>query len=238
MTKTITIFTQNVRNDLQNLKENYNKNIRNLKEKYNDSPYIYNSSSYSSSSSHKENVCVNKKSEIQDMFDIWKEEFPRSNERLDHKRSRLIHKALAESFGKDLDLWRKYLKSVKTIDFIMQRPYLMTLKWLLNSENVAKIKNGFYEANKVPISSSLEPPPDHNIDELLELENSGISMLDEPEVCKNTRLRILKTLGPLVYKSWFKDIQMEPREGRITCHGPQFKCDRIAFHYSEFLKII
>ena len=59
MTKTITIFTQNVRNDLQNLKENYNKNIRNLKEKYNDSPYIYNSSSYSSSSSHKENVCVN-----------------------------------------------------------------------------------------------------------------------------------------------------------------------------------
>jgi hypothetical protein len=138
------------------------------------------------------------------------------------------------SFGGDLRAWRNYLRKAKTSKFIAGRPHLLCLKWLLSFETIGNINRGAYDV--------AEPEPD--VTEVATQQNAlnaelmrQIDELDEPDVCKKRRLKILGKIGSFAYKAWFTNVSMELDDKKFRCNGSRFVVDCIKTRYSNLLEL-
>jgi hypothetical protein len=172
---------------------------------------------------------------VQDMFRIWQEEFPDSDERLSSRSASWLKAAYDSSFNEDLRTWRNYLRKAKTSEFIMDRPHLLCLKWLLSFETIGNIGHGAYDVS--------EPEPD--MAEVAAQQTAlnaelmqQIETLDEAEICKKQRLKILSKIGPFAYRAWFARVSMELDDyKKFRFHGSRFVVDCIKNRYSELIEL-
>jgi hypothetical protein len=170
---------------------------------------------------------------VREMFEVWKDEFPDSNEKLNIFTASLLNTAF-RIIGKNLSSFRLYLKIVKTSEFIMKRPHLLKMKWLLKFETMDNVGRGGYEVCKQPPTQGPSSEPSS------ENEDEEIGEIDEDDVCRKLRLRILRKIGRGCYRSWFSKVSMESIDTgngsyEIKYTGPRFNVDRITTHYREFL---
>jgi hypothetical protein len=172
---------------------------------------------------------------VQDMFRVWQEEFPDSAERLNGRSASRLKAAYDSSFNEDLMAWRNYLRKVKTSEFIMDRPHLLCLKWLLSFDVIGNIGRGAYDVR--------EPEPD--MTEVAAQQNAmkgelrqQIETLEEAEICKRQRLKILSEIGPSAYRAWFVNVSMElDEEQKFRFHGSRFVVDCINTRYRDLLEL-
>jgi hypothetical protein len=99
---------------------------------------------------------VHNSTTVQDMFKIWQEEFPDSDERLNTRSASWLKAAYDSSFNEDLRAWRNYLRKAKTSEFIMDRPHLLCLKWLLSFETIGNIGRGAYDVSEPEVAESVD----------------------------------------------------------------------------------
>lgn len=189
--------------------------------------YTYNKSYKSEEKEKHQNI-------VQKMFQIWEEEFPKSGEILNQKISCWMKAAFDKQFEADLSNWKNYLKTAKTSKFIISKPHLLKLKWLLNFETIANIRKKAYEVAE----------PELDFDDLQERQqrltlelNEQIELLNEHKICKKQRKKILDKIGPFAYHSWFSKISMEFCDNEIKCLGSRLNLDRIAIHYNDLLRL-
>ena len=126
----------------------YNKSYKS--ENSCESEKITNKNQRSESNLHRQKSTV-----VQDMFCIWKQEFPQQKEVLSLEKAQWLKSAYDRVFEEDFEEFRRYLKQVKNSEFLASKGHLLTLKWLLNFEHIADIRSGKYdsEAHDVPEKS-------------------------------------------------------------------------------------
>jgi hypothetical protein len=66
-----------------------------------------------------------------------------------------------------------------------------------------------------------------------------IEELDEPEICKKQRQKILSKIGPFAYKAWFINVSMEldKESKKFKCHGSRFVVDCVSTRYRDLLEL-
>jgi hypothetical protein len=169
---------------------------------------------------------------VQDMFEIWQEELPLLGEKLNREKSTWLKAAFETVFKHDLEEFRWYLKRVKTSKFIVEKPHLLNMKWLLNFETVENIQNGHYETCN----------PKDPSDELLDFECglfADIGQISESERCKKTRRRILTNLGSYLYMSWFMMLSFcETDTGKLQCFDGDFVSEKANNYANSVLEKI
>jgi hypothetical protein len=171
---------------------------------------------------------------VQDMFKIWQEEFPDSDERLSSRSASWLKAAYDASFNEDLRAWRNYLRKAKTSEFIMDRPHLLCLKWLLSFETIGNISRGAYDVTEPELDMAEVAAQQNALNAELMRQ---IETLDEAEICKKQRLKILSKIGPFAYRAWFVNVSMELDDyKKFRFHGSRFVVDCIKNRYSELIE--
>jgi DNA-binding transcriptional ArsR family regulator len=165
---------------------------------------------------------------VQDMSKIWREEFPSSEFRLTQMIARYLVKAFKSNFKSSLKEWRKYLKLIKTSDFIMSGKFKVTLPWALKFSIMDRLKAGELgvDENKIPVDE-IALSKKATVEACEHIES-----LKETDRCKEIRRKILKYHSSAVYNSWFRKVLMTEEEGKVIISCPSsFARDRIQNHY-------
>jgi hypothetical protein len=177
----------------------------------------------------KESNCSKQKCTIvQDMFEIWQEEFPLLEEQLNLEKSSWLKSAYDSVFNKDLQEFRTYLRRVKTSKFITEKPHLLNIKWLLDFGHIAEIRAGNYSTCA----------PDNPSTELNNLKNDCLEMIElkrAPRICMEIRKRMLEKLGPHLYTQWFGSLHIEINDdsGEFDCMDYYFNRNSNAAKYAN-----
>ena len=208
----ITIKKQKMNSNLQsNLQQNetenlfqYNKSDKSNKSISEEDKFIKNSKKGSGCSDQKSTI-------VQDMFAIWQDEFPLLEELLNLEKSRWLKSSYDSVFSKDLEEFRLYLRRVKTSKFIVEKPHLLNMKWLLDFDQISEIRAGNYTTCD-PDNPSLELR-NFTTDWQWRIEAKRGSWISE---C--VRMRILQKLGPHLYALWFGSLHMDTNNsGELEC---------------------
>ena len=155
---------------------------------------------------------------VQNMFNVWQEEFPLLDEKLNIQKSQWLKRAHDSVFSGNLEEFKTYLKQVKASQFITEKPHLLTLKWLLDFNNLADIRSGKYASQ--------------NIKERAFEANIKIKYLKENDICKQVRYEILEQLGCFLYSRWFWNLSLKLEEhDKIQCLDCESKIDQKATDY-------
>ncbi|MDR0553014.1 MAG: hypothetical protein LBG13_02885, partial [Holosporales bacterium] len=188
---------------------------------------------------------VKKSNIVQEMFRVWKSEFPGSEERLNLKISRWMKAAFDTKFQGNLQNWVDYLRLAKTSRFITENPHLLCLKWLLSFNAI----EGICKRRAYGVAAAEPPPGAEGTESKAQTQATAqeiaeqIKNLDECEICKAQRLKILDRIGPCAYLSWFGKVSMKVVDIEIKCFdggdgaASQFVLDRIAIHYRDLLRL-
>jgi hypothetical protein len=164
---------------------------------------------------------------VQDMFEIWQWELPLLGEKLTREKSSWLKEAFDTVFNSDLDEFKWYLRRVKTSEFITTRPYLLNMKWLLNFENIATIRNNGYET-----CSPFDPS-----EELMRCAFALLADIDninESKTCIRTRQRVLANLELHLYISWFSMLDfVENEDGELVCYDENASINEDASAYAN-----
>jgi hypothetical protein len=172
-------------------------------------------------------VPASKTTIVQDMFEIWQEEFPLLNERLTREKSSWLKEAFDTAFHCDLDEFLLYLKRVKTSEFITTRAYLLNMKWLLNFENIEAIKNNGYGSCD----------PFEQSEEMFKAEyelRENIEKINESKICRMVRQIILSNFGLYLYISLVSSLDfVENEDGELVCYDENASINEDASAYAN-----
>jgi len=117
---------------------------------------------------------------FQELISVWNDVLgnhcPRI-QRLTEQRKRLLANRLKDSFGNNLEEWRKYCEAIKLSSFCVgdnDRGWRANLDWALTPKAISKVLEGAYSnKNIAPESEPIEPP---SIEKLREYADRGIKL--------------------------------------------------------------
>jgi hypothetical protein len=167
-----------------------------------------------------------KNTTVQDMIKIFREEFPSLRETLSLKKSQYLVKAFKDKFNSSLQEWKKYLKLIKTSAYIMKEGFKLTLFWIIKFLTIDRLRAGELGVKKDSIIADES--------ESLEKAERHIESLNETSKCKDFRRKILKTLTPSIYVSWFTKIDFFEENDKVKpkFHN-RFAEDYITLNFAE-----
>jgi DNA-binding transcriptional regulator YhcF (GntR family) len=169
-----------------------------------------------------------KNTTVQDMIKIFWEEFPSFffQETLSLKKSQWLVKAFKDKFDSSLKEWKKYLKLIKTSAYIMKEGFKLTLFWIIKFMTIDRLMAGELGVKKDLIAADES--------ESLEKAERHIESLNETSKCKDFRRKILKTLTPSIYVSWFTKIDFFEENDKVKpkFHN-RFTEDYITLNFAE-----
>jgi DNA-binding Lrp family transcriptional regulator len=163
---------------------------------------------------------------IQDMLKIWNEEFSTSKIPLTKQLARFLVAAFKTKFESCLKEWRKYLKTLKTSDYITGDKFKLSIWWVIKFVTIDRVRNGELGVNFDRVTPTEE--------ELTEKLNIHISSLNETEPCKKLRYKIIEKLTLPTYLSWFTSVSfVEDNEKIIMKANNQFVEDWIVRNFAD-----
>jgi hypothetical protein len=170
---------------------------------------------------------------VKKMIELWTAlvEEGRGQIELTGKRIAFLKKAFSDKFDCCLEKWKKYCQDIASSRFLMGevKDFRATLDWGLKFDNIQKILEGNYgigdRASKVTLQSRT------NLHE-------EISTSDETQDIKNFRSLCLQTVGTAKYISYFKNLNVEFREGgEIALISPhQFAADALVRNCNSYFR--
>ena len=167
---------------------------------------------------------------IQDMLQIWYEEFTKSHVILNKKLARFLVAAFKNKFDSCLEKWQKYLKVLKTSAFIMSNKFKLTIWWVIKYVTIDRIREGWLgvNENKIPVDAP----------KIYEKTVEHIENIQESQKCKSFRRKIAKALSPEIYMAWFTKVQMHDNTKEIVVETPNdFMTDFISTHFLRDSKV-
>lgn len=161
---------------------------------------------------------------IQDMLEIWNEEFSKKPVTLDKTLARFLVAAFKTKFNSHLDKWRKYLKALKTSAFITSKEFKLSIRWAIKFPTIDRIREGWLGTNedKIPVDTT----------EIEQKVIEHIEKVQESPKCKAFRRKIAQIFSPAIYISWFTNVQLlDETKGIIIKTSSNFMTDYISTHF-------
>lgn len=146
-----------------------------------------------------------------------------------------LHSRFLDSFNSSLDEWEQYCRKIASSKFLMgERPmsngkfYKLALTWALSLKNIADVKNGKYDTDRII------PQTQQEIIAEKESIIDRINNSHEDSWVINLRKALLNKLGDSVYKSWLSDLKIQEKEDKIfLVASSSFRADHIEQHYCD-----
>ena len=157
-----------------------------------------------------------------DMFKLWKEWFPISEDVLTKDLSRMLVAAFKKKFECNLGKWKHYLKKIESSSYLTGEKFQLTLKWVLKFTTIDRIKNNELGVQDIQDKAGFT---------LTEAIETIMGSADSQRV-KSVRRELLQMFGAPIYKSWFLDTEIfETNEGVSFKAPSKFRQDHILNNY-------
>ena len=149
---------------------------------------------------------------VQDMIKIWCEEFPSIAIRLTKQLARFLVAAFKAKFGSCLKTWRRYLRLLKTSEFITKPGFRLDIWWVIKYLTIDRINDGWLgvNADKIPADKSEEEAKVTAHFEAKEREET-------PEALE-IRHMLEQKLGTKPYLNWFDKVRIDTQGDTLYFH--------------------
>lgn len=162
-----------------------------------------------------------------DMFKIWKEWFPNSEDVLTKDLSRMLVAAFKRKFECNLGKWKHYLRKIESSSYLTSEKFELTLKWALKFTTIDRIKNNELGVKEVMYILTAE-----EIDFEAAESTQAIEMTSDTPKVKSVRREAMQLFGPMIYKSHFEKLEMfETSEGVSYKTPSRFVHDYVRDNY-------
>ncbi|WP_051908913.1 hypothetical protein [Candidatus Odyssella acanthamoebae] len=145
---------------------------------------------------------------VQDMVTYWQQLFPHSTVKLNRELSQYLHAAFKLRFNSDMNLWRHYCQTLESSPYLTSKDFNLTLGWVIKFKTIDRIKAGELGVKAIAIPGETQR---------LEAEiKQEIACLDESELCKSMRIKLLKLYGVHAYNAWIRKARLLEEGKRIS----------------------
>ena len=135
---------------------------------------------------------------VQDMIKILRTELPHVNFNLTKATAKYLVAAFKTKFNSSLEEWKKHLKLLKTSSYLTGEKFKLSIMWIIKFFTIDRLREGDLgvDERKIPVDQDL----------VMEEALNHIESVNESDICKNARRKIIKIFSPLTYNCWFKKI--------------------------------
>ena len=134
----------------------------------------------------------------QDMLIIWNDTFEKNRGSMSKQLAPLLVAAYKHKFDSDIQKWKQYCLTLASSSYLTGDKFSLCLLWALKYTTIDRVNNLEFGVKKVSLST-------YSITDALK----HISKVNESELCKEVRGKLLAAYGEKVYKDWFEDLQLE-----------------------------
>ena len=151
-----------------------------------------------------------KNSTVQEMLEIWNENFQdKANSKLNKAIAPLLVAAFKTKFESKLENWKAYCTKIKSSSYLMSDAFKLTIAWALKFLTIDRIGAGELGVRKnKPVA----------LDDIQ--INQMIDDLDESADTKAVRHTIAKAIGYAAYYSWFHQAKFVEKNGEVRLVAP------------------
>ena len=151
---------------------------------------------------------------VQDMIKIWYEEFPGLAFHLTQRLARFLVAAFKTKFESCLKTWRRYLRLLKTSEFIMKPGFKLDIWWVIKYLTIDRIMGGWFGVNpdRIPADET-----ETSLKAAVHFEEKAKQ--EEPEAME-LRRTLEKKLTTITYLRWFDEVRIEKQEEQMLLHVP------------------
>jgi hypothetical protein len=160
------------------------------------------------------------------MLSIWNKSLEKSTTRMSKQLAPLLVAAYKSKFNSDIKQWEQYCKMIGSSTYLTGESFNLSLLWALKYTTIDRIKNLEFGVKEIEMASYSK------IDAI-----SHIQTLNEPQKCKDIRLKLLALYGEKVYKNWFSRIRLQVVGNKICFKAENnFIHDYIMNNYGQVFK--
>ncbi|MDR2780927.1 MAG: helix-turn-helix domain-containing protein [Holosporaceae bacterium] len=152
-----------------------------------------------------------KNTTAQDMLAIWNKEMNQNDSLTAHFAKYLVA-AIQQKFENSLELWRKYLKRIKTSAYLMGEKFKLWLSWILKFSTIDKILAGGFSTRE----------PEKSLDDQKADAETHIASLNEEPECLQIRRNFVKYHGSPVYMAWLAKATLRKIIVQDSCRQEEF----------------
>ena len=134
----------------------------------------------------------------QDMLSIWNDTFENNKGSMSKQLAPLLVAAYKHKFASDIQKWKKYCLTLASSSYLTSGKFSLSLLWALKYGTIDRVNNLEFGVKEV-ISST------YSRDDALH----HIRSVNEAEICKEVRGKLLLAYGEKVYKDWFEELHFE-----------------------------
>lgn len=162
----------------------------------------------------------------QDMLAFWNKTLEKSKTSMSKQLAPQLVAAYKHKFESNMQKWEHYCKLVASSSYLTGDKFNLSLLWVLKYTTIDRINNLEFGVKELSLT------PTYSQEHALE----HIKTVNEPQECKEVRLKLLKVYGIMVYRNWFHDLEFLLMDGKV-CFKPQnkFKEDYIRANFSQVL---
>ncbi len=144
---------------------------------------------------------------VQKMIQILEKYYPElmKTVRLTKTIARNLVAALKYKFHGKLEAWERYLRLIKTSSYLMSEKFKLSIYWILKFLTIDRILNHEFGVNPDKITLTDEEKQKMVEDKKQQIQQK-IAEINEPEICKQARVKVLKTIGVEEYQRYFANI--------------------------------
>lgn len=119
--------------------------------------------------------------------------------------------AFQRKFHNSIEEWERYLKLIETSPYLNGEKFKLTIYWILKFLTIDRILNGEFGVNLDNITYT-EKEKEKMAEDRKQQIQQQIAAVNEPETCKQARLKVLNILGNDDYHQYFEN----PNKCRFT----------------------
>ncbi len=146
---------------------------------------------------------------VQDMVAYWQQLFPKSTVKLDKDLARHLFAAFKLRFRSDINLWKHYCQTIDSSSYLTSKNFNLKLEWAVKFKTIDRIKEG-----DLGVKVIAAPGEARRLEAELMQE---IETLEESEVCKSRRMKLLKLYGVHTYNCWLRKARFF-EDGEHICY--------------------
>ena len=168
----------------------------------------------------------------QDMLKIWNQTLEKAPTKMSKTLAPHLVFAYKNKFACDLKKWEKYCTMIASSAYLMGEGFTLSLLWALKFSTIDRILAGDFGVRADALKDTSPPK------EILEKRAfDHIHGVDEPELCKEVRLKLLTLYGAATYVSWIQNLTFSLYENQVRFKAPSpFHESYVVQKFSQILR--
>lgn len=171
-----------------------------------------------------------KKVVVYEMLELWNQAFPQSQTKLTKDLSRSLGAVFKIKCQSNINEWKDYLSLIQSSSYLKSSSFNLSIYWAVKFLTIDRIKNGDFGVQRV----EKNPPEEDLTDKVL----THIETVNEHQICKTVRSKIVRVIGNKAYLSWFTQLKMDYSDHRFRIYAESpFIRDYVLTHYGYLFMV-